>query len=103
MTFSCKGSKINIACLYSLWLRIWSNLTAFQEGGGGGGGGGGGVRIHTLSPPLVLYSGDCVTLAGPGEVCGLNSVTEECNNSVATKCSCNSGYINTDALNCAGN
>ena len=69
------------------------------------------MRIHTLAPPLVvnviqlliLYSGDCVTPAGPGEVCGLNSVAVECNNSVATKCACNSGYINTDALTCAGN
>ena len=48
-------------------------------------------------------SGDCVTLAGPDEVCGLNSVAVECNYSVATRCSCNQGYFNTDPLTCAGN
>ena len=48
-------------------------------------------------------SGDCVTLAGPDEVCGLNSVAVECNYSVATRCSCNQGYFNTDPVTCAGN
>ena len=78
----------------------WTNLTAFFGGGGGGQG------THASSILIVVLlafnSGDCVTLAGRGEVCALNSVAAECN-SVATRCSCNPGYFNTNALTCAGN
>ena len=57
------------------------------------------IHRHKLS----CVSGECITSAAAGRVCGLNSVTAECDSLNATTCTCNHGYMSVDGFICAGN
>ena len=56
------------------------------------------IHHHKLS----CVPGECITSAASGRVCGLNSVTAECDSLNATTCTCNRGYMSVDGLICAG-
>ena len=48
------------------------------------------------------FTGECITSAAAGQVCGLNSVAAECDLFTATTCDCIPGYVSEDELTCSG-
>ena len=51
---------------------------------------------------FLINIGVCITSAAPGQVCGLNSVTVECDSLNATACDCKPGYASEDGFTCSG-